>query len=264
MDKFVTVKKPTSVRPEKDDGRERQKFRYSPYGVSKANERKYEDWKDKKKKERILARLQKDSDVGGKSEDQSGPSGKKPSSAALTRHLLKTLGDESNPITNSDIYQRSDHICSAATGHQRSDGRGPRKSYIEVRDKKLAQQLPEKPADGVQVMWNVRIYINGYLDNTTDIEMKRIVTLAGGQVLRTASGATHILTSQQLNGSKTQKLLTTKSKNTVHVVRPEWVTDSIESGLRLSEREYSVIKNKSVLKITDMFGAGPSTKPQQT
>ncbi|KAI0677124.1 hypothetical protein C8Q78DRAFT_1065749 [Trametes maxima] len=260
MDKFVTVKKPTSIRPQKDDGRERQKFRYNPYGVSKANERKYEDWRYEKKKERILARLHKDTE--GKPEDQSGPVKQKPSSAALTKHLLNTLGDESNPITNSDIYQRSDHISSAATGHQRSDGRGPRKSYIEVRDKKLAQQLPEKPADGAQVMRNVRIYINGYLDNTTDIEMKRIVTLAGGQVLRTASGATHILTSQQLNGSKTQKLLTTKSKNIVHVVRPEWVTDSIGAGLRLSEREYSVIKNKGVLKITDMFGAGPSTKPQ--
>ena len=27
------------------------------------------------------------------------------------------------------------------------------------------------------------VYINGYLADTTDIEMKRIVTLAGGQIL---------------------------------------------------------------------------------
>lgn len=31
----------------------------------------------------------------------------KPSSSALTKHLLNTLKDESNPITHSNIYQRS-------------------------------------------------------------------------------------------------------------------------------------------------------------
>ncbi|KAI0353537.1 hypothetical protein OH77DRAFT_1427229 [Trametes cingulata] len=251
MDKFVTVKKPsTSVRPEKSDPKERQKFRYNPYSVSQSKERKFEDWKDKKRTEKILAPLRRDGQG-------------KPSSSALTKHLLNTLGDESNPITHSDIYQRSDHICSAATGHQRSEGRGPQKSYWQARTKKLANQLPEKPTEGAQVLRNVRIYINGYLEDTTDIEMKRIVTLAGGQVMHTASGATHILTSQQLSGAKTQKLLTSKSKHIVHVVRPEWVTDSIAAGKRLSEREYSVIKTINALKITDMFGAGPSGKTDQ-
>ena len=74
----------------------------------------------------------------------------------------------------------TDHICSAATGHQRSDGHGPRTPYVKARIRKLANQLPESSS---HVLHNVRIYINGYLDNTTDIEMKRIVTLAGGQVL---------------------------------------------------------------------------------
>ncbi|KAI0663305.1 hypothetical protein C8Q70DRAFT_957422 [Cubamyces menziesii] len=250
MDKFVTVKKPSSIRTDKNEDKGRQKFRYNPYGVNKTNERKFEDWKHKKRTEKILAPLLKD----GQS---------KPSSSALTKHLLNTLKDDSNPITHSDIYQRSDHICSAATGHQRGEGRGPGKSYWDARTKKLADQLPEKPVDGAQVLRNVRIYINGYLENTTDIEMKRIVTLAGGQVMHTASGATHILTSQQLNGSKTQKLLTSKSKTIVHVVRPEWVTDSIEAGKRLTEREYSVIKTVNVLKITDMFGAGASHRPHK-
>ncbi|KAI0368149.1 hypothetical protein BV20DRAFT_969753 [Pilatotrama ljubarskyi] len=251
MDKFVTVKKPnSSVRTEKSGPKERQKFRYNPYAVSRAKERNFEDWKDKKRTEKILAPLKKD----GQS---------KPSSSALTKHLLNTLGDDSNPITHSDIYQRSDHICSAATGHQRSEGRGPQKSYWQSRTKKLANQLPDKPTEGVLVLRNVRIYINGYLENTTDIEMKRMVTLAGGQVMHTASGATHILTSQQLNGAKTQKLLTSKSKNIVHVVRPEWVTDSIAAGKRQPEREYSVIKTTNMLKITDMLGAGSSRTPDQ-
>jgi len=31
----------------------------------------------------------------------------KPSAEAITKHLLNTLGDESNPITHSNIYERS-------------------------------------------------------------------------------------------------------------------------------------------------------------
>lgn len=68
-----------------------------------------------------------------------------------------------------------------ATGHQRGEGGSRhRGDYMETRSKKLAAQLPEKPSEGV--LRNVRVYIDGYLDNTTDIEMKRIVTLAGGEV----------------------------------------------------------------------------------
>lgn len=33
--------------------------------------------------------------------------GATPSSSALTKHLLQTLPDESNPITHSDIYHRT-------------------------------------------------------------------------------------------------------------------------------------------------------------
>ena len=73
----------------------------------------------------------------------------------------------------------ADHICSAATGHQRSEGRGPAMPYIKARVRKLAAQLPETET---HVLRGVRVYINGYLDNTTDIEMKRIVSLAGGQM----------------------------------------------------------------------------------
>ncbi|KAK7695973.1 hypothetical protein QCA50_000613 [Cerrena zonata] len=154
-----------------------------------------------------------------------------------------------------------DYVTSAATGHQRGDGRGTaQKAYHQSRGKKLAEQLPEKPTNReANVLWNTRIYINGYLANTTDIEMKRIITLAGGQVLQTASGATHILTSQQLNGSKTHKLLTGKSKIKPHVVRPEWVMDSVEANKRLPERRYSVIKDSSVSSLVDMLSVPGSS-----
>lgn len=107
--------------------------------------------------------------------------------------------------------------------------------------------------------------------------MKRIITLAGGQVLyvstpfsvfsfadsgyarQTPSGATHILTSQHLNGSKTHKLLTGKAKVKPHVVRPEWVTESIKAGKRLVERHYSVIKDASVSSLVGMLSVPGSS-----
>ena len=57
MDKFVTVKKPTTVRlnGKQDataDKTERQKFRFSPYSVTRSNERKFESWKDRKRTEK--------------------------------------------------------------------------------------------------------------------------------------------------------------------------------------------------------------------
>lgn len=55
MDKFVTVTKPANNRAtnaDKDEAKERVKYRYSPYGVRKSDEQRFEQWKDKKKTEK--------------------------------------------------------------------------------------------------------------------------------------------------------------------------------------------------------------------
>ena len=81
---------------------------------------------------------------------------------------------------------------STATGHQRAESRIPnRKLYFENRAKKIEHQQTAPRADSSssssaaqkRVLQNVRVYINGYLSDTTDIEMKRTVTLAGGTIL---------------------------------------------------------------------------------
>jgi hypothetical protein len=64
-----------------------------------------------------------------------------------------------------------------------------------------------------------------------------------------AARATHIVTSQQLSGLKTHKILTAKSRNPVYVVTPEWVTDSIKAGRRQRESKYSVIKNMTTTNL---------------
>lgn len=76
-----------------------------------------------------------------------------------------------------------DVVVSAATGHQRGDGRGRCHiaEYFEDRNRKLAIQRKEVSNAGI--LQNVRVYIGGYLGGTTDIEMKRIIGLAGGTTL---------------------------------------------------------------------------------
>ncbi|KAF8076539.1 hypothetical protein FPV67DRAFT_421498 [Lyophyllum atratum] len=178
----------------------------------------------------------------------------KPSSSTITKFLLDNLSDESNPITHSDLRERSDHVVSCTTGHQISEARRDQRSWLQDRESKLVVQRDDKPkTNEAQVLNNVRIYINGYLENTTDIEMKKIVIRAGGQLVASPSGCTHILTSQQLSGSKTHKLLTTKSRNKIYVVKPEWVTDSIEAGKRRPEREYAIVKSSSMKSLYDML-----------
>lgn len=203
---------------------------------------------------------------------------------------------------------------STATGHQRSDSRINRTVYLKHRREKLKNQQESpapsttastsRPPSKIQsststspatsklkgdeslktkklVMQGVRVYINGYLCDTTDIEMKRTVTLAGGQVLfvlsllhtppinsisrvepsLTPSNATHILTSQGLNGSKTHRHLTKNARNKVHIVKPEWVVDSINAGKRLPERHYTVVINHTMNSVPALFGERPYERP---
>ncbi|KAG2156191.1 hypothetical protein DEU56DRAFT_765963 [Suillus clintonianus] len=261
MDKFVTVIKPARSSLCTNSSR------FTPYPTSKPKTNKnfpdadvisksnYPEAvaKDKARLRQLLGPLKQD-----------GAS--KPSACKITKHLLNTLADESNPITHSNIYERSDHVVSAASGHQRSDrrGGGHRRGYLDERSMKLEVQKHENARDlhpvkrdeteGKRgVLSGVRVYIGGYLAGTTDIEMKRIVAGAGGITLLSPSGATHILTSQQLSGSKTHKHLVSK-RNPAHVVRPEWVFESVRAGRRLREWEFTATKPESTMDLAKMFG----------
>jgi hypothetical protein len=69
------------------------------------------------------------------------------------------------------------------------------------------------------------------------------------------SGATHILTSQQLSGSKTHKFLHGQARSKAHVVRPEWVHDSIDAGKKRAEFAYRVLPATSA---PGFFNAKPA------
>lgn len=46
----------------------------------------------------------------------------------------------------------------------------------------------------------------------------------------------------------------------MHVVKPEWVTESIKAGKRQSEREYAVIKDATSQNLFDAFKTVKSSK----
>jgi hypothetical protein len=70
-----------------------------------------------------------------------------------------------------------------------------------------------------------------------------------------SAATTHIITSQQLSGSKTQKILSSKSTKRVHVVNPNWIFDSIDAGRRMPERQYLIIKDKTTNTLKDFIKA---------
>ncbi|KAJ3789448.1 hypothetical protein GGU10DRAFT_48870 [Lentinula aff. detonsa] len=177
-----------------------------------------------------------------------------PSSSTVTKLLLNSLQEETNPITHSDLYERTEHVVSMASGHQVSESRRNHRIYHEARSHKLtAQKETTTATEHPQILSNVKVYIDGLLTGITDLEMKRIITRAGGQILYSASGASHILTSQPLSGSKTHRLLTKKTRIPVHVVKPEWVFDSIKAGKRRPERDYTIINSSGMMDIAMMM-----------
>jgi len=118
----------------------------------------------------------------------------------LTKQLLTTLTHPKNPLSHSNIEERSDYVSSTTSGHQRAETANPRQ-YSKFRNQKLLEQQSEAMAG---ILKHVTVYINGFLSGTTDIEMKRTVTKAGGKISNTPSGATHIVTSSGLSASKAQ------------------------------------------------------------
>jgi len=71
-------------------------------------------------------------------------------------------------------------------------------------------------------------------------------TYANKHVSRVANSATHVVTSTGLSGGKSQRFLDvgSKKKANLHVVRPEWLLDSINAGKPLKEYKYRIVKSE--------------------
>nr|ODN95065.1 hypothetical protein L204_04412 [Cryptococcus depauperatus CBS 7855] len=136
-------------------------FRTKPRGARYREKEKCKEREEKLERRRIdlLVPHQKrkrdeDRDDGGNNRlgcenDGSG----KMSRARVTEKMMRTLGREENPITNSDLPKRlilgywlSDHVISCAIGHQRAEQRGAtmNMTYAKVRTAQLETQSRAK------------------------------------------------------------------------------------------------------------------------
>jgi hypothetical protein len=115
-------------------------------------------------------------------------------------YQMSTLGTGVNPITNSDLYSRTDHFVSAATGHQQSNrggGSSGAATYWEVRSAKMAAQAREKvctlstithllirSTQVSDILKGCVFYINGSTGpKMSNLQLQHMITANGGRFL---------------------------------------------------------------------------------
>ena len=54
---------------------------------------------------------------------------------------------------------------------------------MSYRKDKLQIQREDNNSIGNELLKGVKVYINGYLEGTTDIEVKKVVVQSGGQIV---------------------------------------------------------------------------------
>lgn len=129
------------------------------------------------------------------------------------------------------------------------NGWAARGGYMAAKVSKLDEQFKlaaptEKLKEGTSssIFKGIAIYVNGYTDPSAD-ELRRLMMLHGGQfhVYYSRSKTTHIV-ANNLPNSKIQELRGEK------VVRPEWITDSVNAGQLLPYLKYQLYsKGKGLL-----------------
>eukprot|EP00057_Strongylocentrotus_purpuratus_P008637 XP_011663111.1 PREDICTED: DNA repair protein REV1-like [Strongylocentrotus purpuratus] len=115
----------------------------------------------------------------------------------------------------------------------------------------------EKSGTSTDIFHGVTIHVNGYTDPSSD-ELKRLMTIHGGmyQHYYSVSRVTHIIATN-LPYAKLRQLKTEK------IVKPDWITNSIEAGRLLPSLPYELYtdrssrQNQAVLQ----FSKGPQVKP---
>ncbi|OXG31607.1 hypothetical protein J008_01278 [Cryptococcus neoformans] len=186
------------------------------------------------------------------------------SRARITDRMLKTLGRQGNPITNSDLPSRTDHVVSCTTGHQRGEQRGQNVTwtYAQVRTDQLQKQAREKKTG---VFKGCLFYFNGSTGpKASNIQLRNLISENGGRFTTIQTSAcTHVIANNGLSGGKTQKHLDMQggrgSARQVKVVKIEWILDSVKEGVKLSEAGYGVVENPTQPTLFSTLGLKPKS-----
>ncbi|WVO13999.1 hypothetical protein L204_101624 [Cryptococcus depauperatus] len=245
-------------------------FRTKPRGARYREKEKCKEREEKLERRRIdlLVPHQKrkrdeDRDDGGNNRlgcenDGSG----KMSRARVTEKMMRTLGREENPITNSDLPKRSDHVISCAIGHQRAEQRGAtmNMTYAKVRTAQLETQSRAKKTG---LFKGCLFYFTGSTGpKVSSLQLRNLISENGGcfTTIQT-SACTHIIANNGLSGSKTQKHLDLqggrRSSSQARIVRVEWLLDSVDKGRKLSEAGYGTVKHPTQPDLFDTIGVKP-------
>ncbi|GAA6049269.1 hypothetical protein JCM3770_005914 [Rhodotorula araucariae] len=175
--------------------------------------------------------------------------------------LMKTLGKDDNPITNSTAYQRSLHVSSCATGHQ--SGGGPGRKWTLHRNTKLRIQAADAES---QTLKGVVAYMSGYTgDDITNTQLKALIEMQGGRIVTVASPrCTHIFITSNLSGSKAQKYLEASRKNGAKLVTPQWAVECARRGRRVSEAPFAApVYNEMQESAYAIYSARGSASPSE-
>ncbi|WVF72052.1 hypothetical protein IAT40_006864 [Kwoniella sp. CBS 6097] len=201
-------------------------------------------------------------------DDQRSELGKK-SRAQITERMLNTRGKEVNPVTNSDLYTRTDHFVSCSTGHQQSNRSGAGEgswTYWKVRSAQMNNQAREQKTS---IFSGCTIYINGSTGpKVSNLQVQHLISANGGRLAPTqSSSCTHIIANGGLSGTKTQKWIDGQgsrgASRRAKVIKVEWILDSVEKGVKLSEAGYGMVEDPSQPNLFKTLGVKPKLESQR-
>ncbi|WVQ98879.1 hypothetical protein IAU59_006010 [Kwoniella sp. CBS 9459] len=193
----------------------------------------------------------------------------KKSRSQVTERMLNTRGKEVNPVTNSDLYTRTDHFVSCSTGHQQSNRSGAGEgswTYWKVRS---AQMNNQARAQQTSIFSGCTIYINGSTGpKVSNLQVQHLISSNGGRLAPTqSSSCTHIIANGGLSGTKTQKWIDGQgsrgASRRAKVIKVEWVLDSVEKGVKLSEAGYGMVEDPSQPNLFKTLGVKPKLESQR-
>lgn len=123
------------------------------------------------------------------------------------------------------------------------------KAYWKERIAKLNKQRPEAVSD---VLRGVVVYFEGYTDDVTSFQLKKLVYSHGGDICHyfSKSRTTHIVCTN-LCDSKAQRV--GQSVKGVRVVHPDWLRLSCSDGKKLPEDKFLIVKDQTMKSIDSFF-----------
>ncbi|WVR05304.1 hypothetical protein IAU60_002318 [Kwoniella sp. DSM 27419] len=190
----------------------------------------------------------------------------KKSRAQVTERMLNTRGRDVNPVTNSDLYTRTDHFVSSATGHQQSNRSGASEGAMKYWHVRTAQMNDQARKQETTIFKGCLIYINGSTGpKVSNLQVQQMISSNGGRITPLQSSAcTHIIANGGLSGTKTQKWIDGQgsrgASRRAKVVKVEWILDSVEQGIKLSEAGYGVVEDPSQPSLFKTLGVKPKVE----